>query len=297
MTQRTWLICVSLVAVLTLGASSSSSSSARPTGRWLTGKVVAGEDGSTLDGVMIWIDGGLVFGPTGAVGRFYIPDVLATGFRLNARRMGFVPRGIDVPPGCDTLVIRLTVEPIKLANAEVHGEPDAEQHGNGGTVSLERISPRRIENAIGAGGDVLRSLQTLPSVAVANDFSSQLYIRGGGPEQNAVLLDGVLVHLPYRALSAMSSFNPLLIESANLYPGGFGVQYGDRLSGVLEVSYRRGRTSSPRREISSNAIMTDALAEGPLGHGATSYILSARRTHYDLLLNRRSGDNGLAYPS
>ena len=297
MTKRTWFICVSLMAVVTLAASSSSSSSVRPTGRCLTGRVVAGEDGAALDGVMIWIDGGLVFGPTATDGRFCIADVPATSFRLNARRMGFVPGVIDVPPGRGMLVIRLTIEPIKVTAAEVHGELHAEQQANGGTVPLERVSPRRIENAIGAGGDVLRSLQTLPSVAVANDFSSQLYIRGGGPEQNAVLLDGVPVYLPYRALSVFSSFSPLLVERAELYPGGFGVQFGDRLSAVLDITYRRGRTSARKSEVSANTIATQALTEGPLGTGGTSYILSARRTHYDLLLNRNSGENGMAYPS
>lgn len=91
--------------------------------------------------------------------------------------------------------------------------PDARHRGF--ALDEVEVSPRDTQNLIDAGGDVLRSLQTLPSVAVTDDFSPQLCIRGAGPEANAVLVDGVRVFMPYHRLSALRAFGPSLTETAD----------------------------------------------------------------------------------
>ncbi len=164
--------CVLIVATMTLIAAPNSSFSACPAVREAAGQVVTEADRTAADSVMIYTDGGVVFGPTDANDRFYIREVPATSFRLDARHRGFALDEVEV-------------------------------------------SPREIQNLIDAGGDVLRSLQTLPSVAVTDDFSPQLCIRGVGPEANAVLADGVRVFMPYRIPGALSTLGPSSTEATN----------------------------------------------------------------------------------
>ena len=90
-----------------------------------------------------------------------------------------------------------------------------------------------------AEADVFRTLQLLPGVVSRSDFSSQLYVRGGSPDQNLVLLDGVAVYNPFHLLGLFSTFNTDAIKEVEFMTGGFPAEYGGRLSSVLS------RKSSP----------------------------------------------------
>ncbi|RMF65075.1 MAG: hypothetical protein D6743_08415, partial [Calditrichaeota bacterium] len=80
--------------------------------------------------------------------------------------------------------------------------------------------------------DLFRAIQTLPGVSAPNDYSNQLYIRGGNADQNLILLDGVVVYNPYHMFGLAGAFNPDVVEQVNLSLGGFSARYGDRLSSV-----------------------------------------------------------------
>ena len=132
---------------------------------------------------------------------------------------------------------------------------------------------------------MFRTLNTLPGVASADDFGSRLAVRGGTPDQNLTVMDGVEIHNPYRLFGITSAFNPETVENFNLTAGGFGVAYGDRLSSLLVVDNRPGR-----RDFQGAAALSitdgNVVLEGPTpvwDNGA--WLFSARRTYYDLLLN------------
>ena len=111
-------------------------------------------------------------------------------------------------------------------------------------TSVTTMAPRESKILPGAAEDVLRSLQALPGVTSVNDFSSQLVVRGSGPDQNLILIDGFEVLNPYRLYGFVSMFNPETVSDISLQTGGFAAQYGDRLSAVLDVRNREGRTEN-----------------------------------------------------
>ena len=102
------------------------------------------------------------------------------------------------------------------------------------------LRPRQVLTVAGAADNVFRVLQTLPGVAATEEFGSRLSVRGGGPDQNLTVMDGVEIHNPYRLFGLTSAFNPETVERFELTAGGFGAKYGDRLSSLLVVENRPG---------------------------------------------------------
>jgi hypothetical protein len=153
------------------------------------------------------------------------------------------------------------------------------------------VLPVAVATTAGGAENVFRTLHTLPGVAATEEFGSRLSVRGGGPDENLTVMDGVEVHNPYRLFGLSSAFNPEIIESFNLYAGGFSARYGDRLSSLLVVENRAGRATKPLQG-SAALSLTDAnvVAEGRLpGRGRGSWLLTGRRTYYDLAADAITG--------
>jgi hypothetical protein len=150
------------------------------------------------------------------------------------------------------------------------------------------VSPLEVRSIAGAAENVFRALQTLPGVSATEDFGSRLAVRGGGPDQNLTIMDGVEIHDPYRLFGLTSAFNPETVESFELTAGGFSPKYGDRLSSILLVQNRSG-TQSTRLAGTFSLGLTDAnaIVEGKLpGAMDGSWLLTMRRTYYDLVAER-----------
>ena len=136
----------------------------------------------------------------------------------------------------------------------------------------------------GAAENIFRTVQTLPGVNATEDFGSRLSVRGGGPDQNLTVMDGVEIHDPYRLFGLTSAFNPETIENFEFVAGGFSPKYGDRLSSILLIENRAGTQAKAFAGSFSLALTdTNAVVEGRLPGGMKgAWIVSARRTYYDL---------------
>ena len=130
-----------------------------------------------------------------------------------------------------------------VSTAEIEVEGIFKQRQEDLRTSLINIKPQYVKNLPGAVEDVLRTLQSLPGVTSPNDFTSQLIIRGSGPDQNLIVMDDVEVFNPYRLYGLVSMFNPETLNDITLITGGFPAKYGDRLSAVLDVLNREGDRS------------------------------------------------------
>jgi outer membrane receptor protein involved in Fe transport len=153
------------------------------------------------------------------------------------------------------------------------------------------VRPAEVMAVAGAADNVFRALQTLPGVAATAEFDSRLSVRGGAPDENLTIMDGVEIHNPYRLFGLTSAFNPETVRSFELHAGAFSVTHGDRLSSLLVVENRPG-TDAGRLRGSSALSLTDAnvVLEGRLPKEARgSWFLTARRTYYDLVANRIVG--------
>lgn len=153
-------------------------------------------------------------------------------------------------------------------------------------TSLYNIKPQNVKMLPGAVEDVLRSLQSLPGVTTPNDFTSQLVIRGSGPDENLIIMDDVEIFNPYRLYGLVSMFNPETLSDITLITGGFPAKYGDRLSAVLDVLNLEGnRNKSFQSEINASISNANVIFNGknPLNIPG-SWIVSSRRTYYDLIV-------------
>ena len=150
------------------------------------------------------------------------------------------------------------------------------------------LSPLQVRTVAGAGENIFKVLQTLPGVNATADFDSRISVRGGGPDQNLTIMDGVEIHDPYRLFGLASAFNPETVQNFELTAGGFSPKYGDRLSSILVIDNRAG-TRARKARATASVSFTDAnvVGEGKMpGPVEGSWLVSARRTYYDLVANR-----------
>jgi TonB dependent receptor/TonB-dependent Receptor Plug Domain len=150
------------------------------------------------------------------------------------------------------------------------------------------LAPSQVLSTAGSFDNPFRTLQFLPGVAGTDELGSKLSVRGGAPDQNLTVMDGVEIHNPYRLFGITSAFNPETVSRFDLLAGGFGAKYGDRLSSVVLIENRDG-DAGRRFRASSSLSITDAniIGEGQLpGPGQGSWLATMRRTYYDLVAQR-----------
>ncbi len=149
--------------------------------------------------------------------------------------------------------------------------------------------------------DVLKVLQLLPGVSGGGEGQSGIYVRGGGADQNLILLDGVPVYNASHLFGFFSVFNADAIKDVTLTKGGFPARYGGRLSSVIEINMKEGNENVLQGEGSIGIVASKFTLEGPIKKGKSSFLISARRTYIDLLARplikagfRSDGSEGVA---
>lgn len=243
---------------------------------------VTDRDGQALLGVNIIITndgGGLYGGATDAEGFFIVPRVPAGTYRFEARYIGF-------ESFVDTLTLAAgTVQTVNVELRtgdteldEVVVETEREAGAALVTAGLQSISAQDIElvPVPDVSADLVNYLTALPSVVASGDRGGQLFIRGGEPTQNLVMLDGMLIYQPFHILGFYSAFPADLVRSTDIYAGGFGAKYGGRLSSVLDVDTRNGNNRRFTGQVTAAPFVSSALLEGPIVPGRISFLASGR---------------------
>ena len=142
--------------------------------------------------------------------------------------------------------------------------------------------------------DIIKTIQLLPGVQSGTEGTSGLYVRGGGPDQNLILLDDVPVYNAEHLFGFFSVFNPDAIKNVSFYKGGFPARFGGRLSSVLDIRMNDGNEKELHGNFSVGLISSKINIEGPLIKDKTTFNFSARRTYADLIARPliKSGSNG-----
>lgn len=187
------------------------------------------------------------------------------------------------------LDIELDPDSAELEDVVIRSERYEEEKRNIGTIEVKTQLIKEIPAVFEA--DVFRSIQLLPGVKAASDFSSGLYIRGGGPDQTLIMLDRTTVYNPSHFFGFFSTFNPSAIKDIQLYKGGYPAKYGGRLGSVLDVYNKDGNRNSTEGDFSIGLLASRATIEGPYKYG--SYMLAVRRSTLEPLLYalRQNVDN------
>lgn len=218
-------------------------------------------------------------------------------YRIMIKHPGFADyeyKNLEILENEDKVLDIHLIEKI-ISTEEIEVEGEFRQRQDDLRTSLFNIKPQNVKMLPGAIEDVLRSLQSLPGVTSPNDFSSQLIIRGSGPDENLIIMDDVEIFNPYRLYGLVSMFNPETLQDITLITGGFPAKYGDRLSAVLDVLNIEGdKNKNLSTELNVNIANANLIFNGknPLSIPG-SWIVSSRRTYYDLIVGPFAKKAGL----
>ncbi len=168
---------------------------------------------------------------------------------------------------------------------EITIESDKEKESREATqVSRIEIVPSQVASLPKAGeSDIFRTLQLIPGIQTISEISAGLYVRGGSPDQNLILLDGSTLYNPNHFFGFFSTFNSDAIKDVELIKGGYPAEYGGRLSAVLNITDKDGDLYKTNGKVTICLISSRAIIETPVGDGAISF--SGRRTYVDYILD------------
>lgn len=156
-------------------------------------------------------------------------------------------------------------------------------------VSTITITPKDIKSLPSTGGepDIAQYLQIIPGVITTGDQGGQIYIRGGSPVQNRIMLDGMTIFNPFHSIGIFSVFETEVIRSADILTGGFGAEYGGRISAIVDLKTREGNKTRFSGIASGSPFMTKILLEGPIikfrenKNSSTSFLLTGKKSYID----------------
>lgn len=175
--------------------------------------------------------------------------------------------------------VKLYLEPIPFMLSEVPVTAEKVP----ATVGRENMEVREIKQMPGTAGDALRALPTFPGIGVAMDFSGELFIRGGGPDDNVFYFDRLPIGYPYHFGGLVSTVSTEVIKGIDVYASGFGAEFGADAQAVIDIHSRRGSQVRLAGKFNINMLYSEGMVEGPVGEHGTWYV-AARRSYLDLLV-------------
>ena len=156
-------------------------------------------------------------------------------------------------------------------------------------ITLDKKALERVPS-MGAENDIIGAISITPGVITTGDQGGQLYVRGGTPIQNKILLDGMTIYSPFHSIGFFSIFETELVQSTSIYTGGFDAEYGGRISSIMDITYRDGNRKKFGGKVSASPFMGKLVLEGPFSKPKTdektgeqklssgSYIFSAKHS-------------------
>ncbi|NNC96246.1 MAG: TonB-dependent receptor plug domain-containing protein [Chitinophagales bacterium] len=217
---------------------------------------------------------------------------------------------VNVPPGSYTLIstfigydtasvaidvvanktnnIKVFLEESAIKIREIEISAEKSERTSKVNISVQTITPKKINKipTIGGEADIAQFLQTMPGVIFTGDQGGQIYIRGGTPVQTKYLLDGMPIYNPIHSIGLFSIFETDAMKNVDVYTGGFGGQFGNRISAVVDVTTRDGNKKELSGKVSANPFLAKLLLEGPLKKidekgSSVSFLLSTKYSYLD----------------
>ncbi len=251
----------------------------------LSGFVYDSSTGEVLIGANVYLKGVNLGTSTNLSGYYVIPRITPGNYELIVSYVGFNTYNQKIflkANESKRLDIRLT--PTAILSEEIVVSADSINIVDklyNKPVSKIEITPAQISKVPQVvEADLLRTLQSLPGIVPLSDFSSAIYVRGGTPDQNLFLLDGTDVYNPEHAFGLFSTFNTDAIKKVEVYKGGFGAEYGGRLSSVINITNNDGNRNNFEGKASLSLLTLNTTLQAPLGNFG-SLSGSLRRTYLD----------------
>jgi hypothetical protein len=250
----------------------------------ISGYVKNADDGEYSIGASVYIKELLKGGSTNQYG-FYSITVEEGNYTLVSTYIGYKDFTKQIILN-KNLQINIDLQPTAINVKEV--EVTAERTDKNvtstivGSVNLDMEEIKKLPAFLGEV-DVMKTVQLLPGVKSAGEGNTGFYVRGGGPDQNLILLDEAVVYNASHLLGFFSVFNGDAIKSINLIKGGMPAQYGGRLASVLDISMKDGNVKKYEAEGGVGIVSSRLTLQGPIKKDTGSFIVSGRRTYIDIL--------------
>jgi hypothetical protein len=280
----TFSISLSLISFLLI------SSSAIAQFATVRGFVYEKENGEPVIFTNVYLAGTTYGAATDVNGYFAISKIPPASYTLMVTYLGFDTLKIEVSLKPDEILSKkLFLEKGSFMLEQVQVSATKGEARTKTNTSVVKITPKQIKHlpTIGGQPDLAQYLQVLPGVVFTGDQGGQLYIRGGSPIQNKVLMDGMIIYNPFHSIGLFSVFDTEILRNADVYTGGFGAEYGGRISSIMDITTRDGNKSRISGNIGASTFGANVMIEGPLkklkdgGKGSSSFIFSAKNSYLE----------------
>lgn len=243
---------------------------------------ISEEDGNPIIGanVILYRTSGDMYraGATNADGLFEFININPGTYNLVVSSIGFdsYEAEVTLAPGDVRLErLELLTATSDLGEVIVSGQRSGAVQRVAGKQSIS-VTDIQLIPAPGPGGDLSVYLQTLPGVVTSGDRGGELFIRGGTPAQNLILVDKMPIVKPFHISNLFSAFPQSVISNVDLYAGGFGAEYVGATSSVMDVSLRQGNMRKFQSQVASSPYIISAIAEGPIKVDQQSLMVMGR---------------------
>ncbi len=200
--------------------------------------------------------------------------------KIRIAYVGFESDTLSIDTQRDT-IMPIGLQPRSLKEVVIVGKRDLQEQ-KVGIVQIP-VAVLKSRPILFGEPDIIKALTLTPGVKSGTEGTTGLYIRGGTPDQNAILLDGATVYNNSHLFGFVSVFNPDAVKAVTLYKGQMPARYGNRLSSVLDISMKEGNNEKRNTELAVGIISSRFLTEGPIKKGRSSYLFSARSSYLGLL--------------
>lgn len=264
--------------------------SAQQNGGIVRGNIYDEESGEPIIYANVLLQGTDLGANTDLDGFFAISNVPAGEYRLVVTYLGYDSLAVDIKVKAGGFVYEsMVMSPSGVELETVNVSSSREQARSDVKVSELRVTAKQIQSLPSTGGeaDIAQYLPVLPGIIVSGDQGGQLYIRGGSPVQNKILLDGMTIYNPFHSIGLFSVFETEAVRSVDVLTGGFNAEHGGRISAVVDIKTREGNKKRMSGLVSGSPFLTKALIEGPIkklgddGGGSTSFILTGKHSYLD----------------
>lgn len=253
----------------------------------LSGYITDSESGEALIGANLFIPS-IKSGVSSNTYGFYSVTLEEGTYQAIVSYLGYTTQFKEIVLDRD-IELTLPLEPQSTAIGEVvitESKIKARENVERAVMGVMDISPKLIKELPVLAGekDLLKALQLLPGVQSGSEGTAGFYVRGGGPDQNLILLDDAVVYNPFHLAGFFSVFNVDAIKNVELIKGGYPAKYGGRLSSILDISMKEGDMKSFHGEGGIGLISSRLTLEGPILKDKMSFLVSGRRTYADQLV-------------
>ncbi len=225
-------------------------------------------------------------------GLYVITGLPPSDYFVKASHIGFrVFAGVVEVKSGDNVNLNIALEPGDASLEEVLIESERVGGATNVTAGQQTVRPADIDlvPAPGLSADLVGLLTSLPGVVALGDRGGQLFVRGGEPTQNLVQVDGMMVYQPFHIVGFYSAFPSDLLSRTDIYAGGFGARFGERISSVIDVTTRAGNNRRFNASATLSPFVSGFRIEGPIARDRWSFLASARESLVDGVASRVIG--------